>query len=300
MKKFWNLTAKLRKKAEYLPIHKLLWEIYDQTSFEQLVRLQPNGEVRAANLQMLVQKALDFENTSYRGLFNFVRYIENLQKYEVDMGVAESSAGNENAVRIMSIHKSKGLEFPIVFVSGLSKKFNKQDARERIALHPELGLGVDAIDPKRRIKIPTIRKKMIQKQIELESLGEELRVLYVALTRAKEKITEADMISLFKRHKKEGTKAYRREMAQRISGKRIRYVTERINGVEEVIGKDGCISIKGDELIVSTYAKNNMRCKIDEMDASELLSKDGVVITAPDIEQGGEVHTIIAHYVYYR
>ena len=185
---FWNLVFELRNAAEYLPIHKLLWEIYDKTSFEQLVRLQPNGEVRAANLQMLVQKALDFENTSYRGLFNFVRYIENLQKYEVDMGVAESSAGNENAVRIMSIHKSKGLEFPIVFVSGLSKKFNKQDARERIALHPELGLGVDAIDPKRRIKIPTIRKKMIQKQIELESLGEELRVLYVALTRAKEKL----------------------------------------------------------------------------------------------------------------
>ena len=107
-----------------MPIHKLLWEIYDKTSYEQIVRLQPNGEVRVANLQMLVQKALDFEATSYRGLFNFVRYIENLQKYEVDYGVAESSAGNENAVRIMSIHKSKGLEFPIVFVSGLSKKFN--------------------------------------------------------------------------------------------------------------------------------------------------------------------------------
>lgn len=108
------------------------------------------------------------------------------------------------------------------------------------------------------------------------------------------------MISLFNRKKKEGTKAYRREMAERISGKRIQYVTERINGIEEVIGKDGCISIKGEELIVSTYGKNNMRCKIDEMDASELLSKDGVVITAPDIEQNGEVHTIIAHYVYYR
>ena len=185
---FWNLVTELRKAAEYLPIHKLLWEIYDKTSFEQLVRLQPNGEVRAANLQMLVQKALDFENTSYRGLFNFVRYIENLQKYEVDMGEAESGAGNENAVRIMSIHKSKGLEFPIVFVSGLAKKFNKQDARERIALHPELGLGADAIDPEKRIKIPTIGKKMIQKQIELESLGEELRVLYVALTRAREKM----------------------------------------------------------------------------------------------------------------
>lgn len=188
LQKFWELVGELRKAAEYLPIHKLLWEIYDKTSFEQLVRLQPNGDVRAANLQMLVQKALDFESTSYRGLFNFVRYIENLQKYEVDMGAAEGGAGGENAVRIMSIHKSKGLEFPIVFVSGLAKKFNKQDARERIALHPELGLGVDAIDPEKRIKIPTLRKKMIQKQIELESLGEELRVLYVALTRAKEKL----------------------------------------------------------------------------------------------------------------
>ena len=188
LKDFWKMIASLRSKAEYLPIHKLLWEIYEETSYEQMVRLMPNGAVRAANLQMLVQKALDFENTSYRGLFNFVRYIENLQKYEVDYGVAESSAGNENAVRIMSIHKSKGLEFPIVFVSGLSKKFNKQDAKERIAMHPELGLGMDAIDPVKRLKLPTLQKKLIQKQIELESLGEELRVLYVALTRAKEKL----------------------------------------------------------------------------------------------------------------
>ena len=186
--RFWKLTAELRRKAEYLPIHKLLWEVYDQTSYEQLVRIQPNGAVRAANLQMLVQKALDYESTSYRGLFNFVRYIENLQKYEVDYGAAEDTAGNENAVRIMSIHKSKGLEFPIVFVSGLAKRFNKQDVRERIVMHPDMGLGVDAIDPKKRIKIPTLSKKMIQKRIELESLGEELRVLYVALTRAKEKL----------------------------------------------------------------------------------------------------------------
>ena len=108
------------------------------------------------------------------------------------------------------------------------------------------------------------------------------------------------MFKLFGKKKKEGSRAFREEMAERISGKRIRYVTERVNGIEEVIGKDGCISIKGDELIVSTFGKNNMRCKIEEMDAAELLSKDGVVITAPDIERGGEVHTVIAHYVYYR
>lgn len=185
---FWKMTEELRKKAEYLPIHKLLWEIYDKTAYEQLVRMQPNGAVRAENLQMLVQKALDYEATSYRGLFNFVRYIESLQKYEVDYGIAETGTGNENAVHIMSIHKSKGLEFPIVFVSGMSKRFNKQDSKERIAIHPELGLGLDAIDPEKRKKMPTLQKKVIQKQIELESLGEELRVLYVALTRPKEKL----------------------------------------------------------------------------------------------------------------
>lgn len=188
MRDFWELTAMLRAKAEYLPIHKLLWEIYDSTSYEQLVRVQPNGAVRLANLRMLVQKALDFENTSYRGLFNFVRYIENLQKYEVDYGVAESSAGSGNAVHIMSIHKSKGLEFPIVFAAGLAKKFNKQDAKEKIAMHPKLGIGTDAISPEKRVKLPTLHKKIIQKQIELEGLAEELRVLYVALTRAKEKL----------------------------------------------------------------------------------------------------------------
>lgn len=185
---FWALVDELRKAAEYLPIHKLLWEIYDKTAYDQMVRLQPNGAVRAENLQMLVQKALDYENTSYRGLFNFVRYIENLQKYEVDYGIAELGTGNENAVQIMSIHKSKGLEFPVVFVSGLSKRFNKQDAKASIAMHPELGLGIDAINPEKRKKMPTLHKKVIQKQIELESLGEELRVLYVALTRAKEKL----------------------------------------------------------------------------------------------------------------
>lgn len=186
--KFFRLFLTLRQEAEYLPIHKLLWEIYDKTSYERIVRMQPNGEVRRANLQMLVQKALDYENTSYRGLFNFVRYIENLQKYEVDYGMAETGAGEKNAVQIMSIHKSKGLEFPIVFVSCLAKSFNKQDAREKLAIHPDLGLGIDAVDPEKRLKMPTLHKKVIQKKIEQESLGEELRVLYVALTRAKEKL----------------------------------------------------------------------------------------------------------------
>ena len=137
---------------------------------------------------MLLEKAAAYEKTSYKGLFHFVRYIDELQKYDVDFGEADMVGENEDVVRIMSIHKSKGLEFPIVIVSGMGKNFNKQDTRSKMVLHPELGIGLDYMDGKKRIKSPTIAKKAIAKQIELENLGEELRVLYVALTRAKEKL----------------------------------------------------------------------------------------------------------------
>ena len=137
---------------------------------------------------MLLEKAAAYEKTSYKGLFHFVRYIDELQKYDVDFGEADMVGENEDVVRIMSIHKSKGLEFPIVIVSGMGKNFNKQDTRSKMVLHPELGIGLDYMDGKKRIKSPTIAKKAIAKQIDLENLGEELRVLYVALTRAKEKL----------------------------------------------------------------------------------------------------------------
>ena len=137
---------------------------------------------------MLLEKAAAYEKTSYKGLFHFVRYIDELQKYDVDFSEADMVGENEDVVRIMSIHKSKGLEFPIVIVSGMGKNFNKQDTRSKMVLHPELGIGLDYMDGKKRIKSPTIAKKAIAKQIDLENLGEELRVLYVALTRAKEKL----------------------------------------------------------------------------------------------------------------
>ena len=124
----------------------------------------------------------------YKGLFNFIRYIEQLQKYDVDYGEANIADEQENTVRIMSIHKSKGLEFPIVFVAGMGKKFNTTDITGSVIIHPEWGVGLDAVDLQRRTKIPTFLKKTIQQEIKLENLGEELRVLYVALTRAKEKL----------------------------------------------------------------------------------------------------------------
>lgn len=177
-----------RKMVVYTPIPTLLQHILEDTGYYQYVLVMPGGSRRSGNLDMLVQRAIDYEATSYRGLFHFIRYIEKLHKFDIDFGQASDSNDNENAVRIMSIHKSKGLEFPIVFVSGLGKVFNNQDARSKLVLHPDLGIGPDFIDYKLRIKSPTLLKKVIQKQIVLENLGEELRIQYVAMTRAKEKL----------------------------------------------------------------------------------------------------------------
>ena len=186
--KFYKKYRQLRQLVPDTPIHELIEIILRETGYGHYVAAMPAGNRRTANLNMLLEKAAAYEKTSYKGLFHFVRYIDELQKYDVDFGEADMVGENEDVVRIMSIHKSKGLEFPIVIVSGMGKNFNKQDTRSKMVLHPELGIGLDYMDGKKRIKSPTIAKKAIAKQIELENLGEELRVLYVALTRAKEKL----------------------------------------------------------------------------------------------------------------
>ena len=186
--KFYKKYKQLRQLVPDTPIHELIEIILRETGYGHYVAAMPAGSRRTANLNMLLEKAAAYEKTSYKGLFHFVRYIDELQKYDVDFGEADMVGENEDVVRIMSIHKSKGLEFPIVIVSGMGKNFNKQDTRSKMVLHPELGIGLDYMDGKLRIKSSTIAKKAIAKQIDLENLGEELRVLYVALTRAKEKL----------------------------------------------------------------------------------------------------------------
>jgi ATP-dependent helicase/nuclease subunit A len=194
---FFAVYDRLRAKTPYTPVHLLLWEILDVTGYGAYVSALPAGQQRMANLDMLVEKAIAYEATSYRGLYHFVRYIENLKKYEVDYGEANVIGESEDTVRIMSIHKSKGLEFPIVFVCGMAKKFNESDARSRIVLHPDLGIGCDYVDPDKRLKSPNLLKKVIQRRISQENLGEELRILYVAMTRAKEKLILTGTVSDF-------------------------------------------------------------------------------------------------------
>ena len=192
---FISLLNELRNLAVYTPVHELILEILRRTGYGNYAKALPNGAQRSANLAMLVEKAMDYEKTSYRGLFNFVRYIEHLQKYEVDYGEVNLSGAGEGSVEIMTIHKSKGLEFPVVILAGMGKQFNFQDLNARLLIHPEYGLGADAILPDKRMIVSTLNKQVIRRKLLEESLGEEIRVLYVALTRAKEKLIMIGTIS---------------------------------------------------------------------------------------------------------
>lgn len=185
---FYRQIGHYRKLAACTSIHELLWQIVTETGFLDEVRALPGGEQRLANVEMLLQKAQDYEKISYHGLFHFIRYIERMQKYQMDFGEADISGSGRDAVQIMSIHHSKGLEFPVVFAAGMGKSFNKQEGRDKAVLHNKYGIGLDYVDLEERMRRPTILKQFIRRQNLLDNLGEELRILYVAMTRAKEKL----------------------------------------------------------------------------------------------------------------
>jgi len=177
-----------RKHSETLSLAQLIWKIYTDTGFLEYVGLMPNGTLRQANLRSLFERAKEYEKTSFKGLFNFIRFIEKLKSGSSDMSAAKVIGESENVVRIMSIHKSKGLEFPVVFLSHSAKKVNLQDLKTNILLHKDIGFGPQYIDYQRKIQYPTAAKQAIKIIARNEAIAEEMRILYVALTRAKEKL----------------------------------------------------------------------------------------------------------------
>lgn len=185
---FIRVLEKWRNKALHMPIDELIWYLYTETGYYGYTGAMPGGVQRQANLRILFERARQFEQTSYRGLFNFVNFINRLRTSSGDMGSAKILGENENVVRIMSIHKSKGLEFPVVILAGSGKNFNRMDLKRNILFHQELGIGPDFVDPERRITYPTIVKLALKGKINLETMSEEMRILYVAFTRAKEKL----------------------------------------------------------------------------------------------------------------
>ena len=188
VKNFLNLLEELRKKQQYMPLDEWIWYIYIRTGYMNYVSLMPNGNLRVSNMKMLFERAKNYESASFKGLYNFINYIDKIKFNSEDLTSAKIIGENEDVVRIMSIHKSKGLEFPVVIVAGVGKQFNFMDLNGKILLDQDLGIGPQYINSDRHIEFKTLAKKAISIKAKNEAISEEMRVLYVALTRAKEKL----------------------------------------------------------------------------------------------------------------
>ena len=187
-RRFLEWHAQLRRCSVWLSIRELLSKIMEESHYLEYVAALPGGKQRRANAQMLLQKAAAFEKTSFKGLYHFIRYIDQMEKYSIDYGEAGTQDESADVVRIMTIHKSKGLEFPVCIVAGTGRKLNRRDASSAVLTDMEMGIAVDLVDPVLRIRQKTLRKAALSRKILLDSQAEELRILYVALTRAKEKL----------------------------------------------------------------------------------------------------------------
>ena len=188
VKKFLGLLEELREDEQYMALDEWIWNIYIKTGYMNYVSLMPNGNLRVSNLKMLFERAKQYESASFKGLFNFINFIDKIKFNSEDLTSAKIIGENENVVRIMSIHKSKGLEFPVVILAGTGKQFNFQDLNEKILLDQDLGIGPQYINSERHIEFKTLAKKALSIKAKNEAISEEMRVLYVALTRAKEKL----------------------------------------------------------------------------------------------------------------
>ncbi len=182
------VLEELREEAVVCSMTELVDRILRRFHYMEYVSALPAGQQRRANIEMFVQKTVDFEKTSFHGLFRFLRYMEQLKQYDVDFGEASTLTETADVVRIMTIHKSKGLEFPVCFVAGLDKQYNLRDTTDTILLDADWGVAANRVKPDSRTTGRTMRKKAFMRKMKRDSIGEELRVLYVAMTRAKEKL----------------------------------------------------------------------------------------------------------------
>ena len=186
--RFLSLLKELREDEEYMTLDEWIWNINTKTGYMNYVNLMPNGALRVSNLRMLFERAKQYEEASFKGLYNFINFIDKIKFNQEDLKAAKIIGENENVVRIMTIHKSKGLEFPVVILAGVGKQFNFRDLNGKILLDQDLGMGPQYIDSDRYIEFKTLAKKALAIKAKNEAISEEMRILYVALTRAKEKL----------------------------------------------------------------------------------------------------------------
>lgn len=267
VRRFLNMLGKYRRCTVYMPVRELLTTLVTDFDYLNYVTALPAGGKRRANVEMLFTRASDFEKTSYFGLFHFIRYMEQLEKYDVDYGEAEGLDENADVVRIMSIHKSKGLEFPVTFVSGLSKRLNMQDANQSLILDMDLGLATDYVDPERRLRNKTLRRLALARKLREDSLSEELRVLYVAMTRAREKL----ILTAVLEKAEEKWQAVRESATEQLSFSDFMESGSLLDFLLPVLGKT-CIQVsvaKGEEL-----AAGGMREQIELGDRRRRLEQE--------------------------
>ena len=187
---FLRKLEKWRRLSRRVGVPELLWKLYRDTGCYDYVGSQPGGLVRQANLRMLVDRAADYEKTNFRGLFRFLKFVRQMKDRDTDLSVARTLGEKEDVVRVMTVHKSKGLEFPVVVLADLSKKINLQDAQNKLLIHKNLGIGMYCTKSEGTLawQYPTVAWRAMKEAIQNEAKAEELRVLYVALTRAREKL----------------------------------------------------------------------------------------------------------------
>ena len=196
---FLNALKAYRHKSTYMQVRELIDNLLSDTGYLSYVSAMPDGDRRRNNVLMLLERASGFEQSSYHGLFHFNKYIEQLKASEVDYGESGVLGSNDDVVKIMSIHASKGLEFPICFYAGAGKQINFMDSKSSVLFDREAGLAFDYINPETCEKRKSIQKSLLSRKIKLDAIAEEIRVLYVALTRAREKMIvtgEADVTKL--------------------------------------------------------------------------------------------------------
>ncbi|MCM3767393.1 helicase-exonuclease AddAB subunit AddA [Neobacillus niacini] len=185
---FYNSVTDWRSLARNGALSELIWQLYRDTHFYDFVGGLPGGKQRQANLKALYDRARTYEQTSFRGLFRFLRFIERMIDRGDDLGAARALGEQEDVVRIMTIHSSKGLEFPVVFMAGMARNFNLTDLRKPFMLDKEFGFAAKYVNAEKRISYPSLPQLAFKRKKKMEMLAEEMRVLYVAMTRAKEKL----------------------------------------------------------------------------------------------------------------
>ena len=271
-----------REEQEYLALDEFIWKIYSDTGYYNYVGLMPNGNLRQANLKLLFEKAKQFETASFKGLYNFINFIDKIKLGSGDLSSAKLIGENDNVIRIMSIHKSKGLEFPVVFLANTSKQFNMQSLRtDPILLHTDLGIGMKYINHNLQVEYDTNAKIAVKNKLEIENISEEMRVLYVALTRAKEKLIITGI-----------SKDYQKQLEKTINQVKIySKIQEKINHI--LLKK--CKSYLDWILLVSIY--NNE--KFSEISDVNILNKQDVISSEiEEIEENVNVLEQLDKYNY--